>query len=170
MKKMLIIIAAAAALTVGGVFAFRRYIAYHTLDKGNMENPLIGELDGLTVEMVDGNFTYVDNGVLMEVITGSWESDDGRFILTIREDETFSLTLDGETVMEDTLQFTYLQPGKVFSTEFNLSSYELKDGRGRIDAFIHHASDEGSGEIRMDIVDADENRETVTFHMTDQPE
>ena len=75
MKKMLIIIAAAAALTVGGVFAFRRYIAYHTLDKGNMENPLIGELDGLTVEMVDGNFTYVDNGVLMEVITGSWESD-----------------------------------------------------------------------------------------------
>lgn len=170
MKKMLIIIAAAAALTVGGVFAFRRYITYHTLDKGNMENPLIGELDGLTVEMVDGNFTYVDNGVLMEVITGSWESDDGRFVLTIREDESFSLTLDGETVMEDTLQFIYLQPGKVLSTEFNLSSCELKNGRGRIDAFIHNASDKGSGEIRMDIVDADESRETVLFHMTEQPE
>ena len=78
-------------------------------------------------------------------------------------------TLDGETVMEDTLQFTYLQPGKVFSTEFDLSCCELKSG-GRIDAFVHNASDEGSGIIRMEIVYEDDSRETVTFHITDHPE
>ena len=169
MKKMMIWVTAAAVLTAVGFLAFRRYTAYHTLDKGNTEDPLVGELDGLTVHMTDGNFTYVDNGVLMEVITGSWESTDGRFILTIREDQTFSLTLDGETVMEDTLQFTYLQPGKVFSTEFDLSCCELKSG-GRIDAFVHNASDEGSGIIRMEIVYEDNSRETVTFHITDHPE
>lgn len=61
------------------------------------------------------------------------------------EMETIQI-LDGEPLLDDYIQFVYLQPGAVRSTDFSLDSYVLqrKDGTpaGEIAFFYHEVSNE----------------------------
>ena len=157
MKKTLIVLAVLAVLALAGVFAWRHYIMmYHTMDRGGMEDPNFqGE-----PEMLDGDYTYVDNGVLLGVITGTWASNDGRYTLTIQEEGDIALSLEGETVLEDQLQFVYLQPGHVEETEFTLTADTIQGMEIR--RFVHRFGDNG-GTILLELGDGNE---TIEFQKT----
>lgn len=145
---------------------YRHFVTDRIMDKGGMENPK-------PVEPLDGNYTYVANEILMELIAGKWVSTDGRWELTILDDYGIVLTLDGGTVLDDMLEFTYLQPGVVACTEFHLASadYTLKWKGGSsvagIDSFSHEASDaDASGRIvlRLRAPGEETVTEEVVFH------
>ena len=111
----------------------------------------------------------MDNEALLAEIRGTWTSGDGRYTLTIRDEGDIALSLEGETVLEDQLQFVYLQPGYVGSTEFSLDSYTLKRGDGtpvgETGAFRHESGENG-GRILMEVSYEDGGSETVTFKKT----
>lgn len=157
MKKILIVLAALAVLALAGVFAWRHYIIkYHTMDWGGMEDPNFqGE-----PEMLDGDFTYVDNEALLAEIRGTWKSSDGRYTLTIRDEGDIALSMEGETVLEDQLQFVYLQPGYVASTEFTLTADTIQGMEIR--RFVHQFGDNG-GTILLELEDGSE---TIVFQKT----
>ena len=90
------------------------------------------------------------------MITGTWSSEDGHYVIKLNSDCRIILSLDGEPLLDDHIQFVYLQPGIVQSTEFSLDSYVLqrKDGSpaGEITSFFHEASDEDtSGRLIVEI-------------------
>ena len=119
---------------------------------------------------MDGNYTYVDNAKLLECIAGSWLSQDGRFKLFIQIDGSISIAFHGTTVLEDTLEFSYLQPGYVASTEFELSKWELMDQEGTYIGTICFLRHEASGEdlISMKIENIDGNYETIVFEKSER--
>ncbi len=123
----------------------------------------------LIMEM-DGNYTYVDNAKLLECIAGSWLSQDGRFHLFIQIDGSISIEFNGTIVLEDTLEFSYLQPGYVASTEFELSQWELKDQEGIYIGTIcflrHEASDEDLISMKIETIDG--NYETIVFEKSER--
>lgn len=135
-----------------------------TMDTTGTETPTDSSEDENDLGMVDGDFTYVDNEKLLQVIAGNWKSADGRWEMTIGEDYEIQLSLDREDVMSDTLDFVYLQPGQVFHTEFNLNSQTLAQGDGttigEIELFYHEAGENG-GRIFMEI--AYEKGDSVTL-------
>ena len=152
MKKILsVFLIALLALTVLGVIGvllFRRFVADRIMDKGGMMNP--DDMDGTeTIMILDGDHTYVDNEKLLQVITGTWASEDGHYVIKLNSDCRIILSLDGEPLLDDHIQFVYLQPGIVQSTEFSLDSCVLQreDGSpaGEITSFFHEASDEDTG-------------------------
>ena len=108
--------------------------------------------------MLDGDYTYVDNGMLLPVLVGTWESTDGRYGMTLTEEYQILLTLDGETVLEDTYNFTYLQPGYVSFTDLLLSKTELTQPDGMVCQIsdLHH-----------EVSDSDENGRVVMVLMRD---
>lgn len=106
--------------------------------------------------MLDGDYTYVDNGMLLPVLAGTWESTDGRYAMTLTEEYQILLTLDGETVLEDTYNFTYLQPGNVYSTDLFLSKTELTQPAGTVIEHLYH-----------EVSDSDENGRVVMVLMRD---
>ena len=126
---------------------------------------------GEEIGMLDGNYTYVDNNALLQVIAGEWVSADGCWTLTLDEDCGMLLTLNGEAVLEDTVSFTYLQPGFVGETEFSLQTETLTcdDGSslGEVRFFCHQADKKGgSGRLQLDINGADGRDETLVFTKT----
>lgn len=135
-----------------------------TMDTSGTETLTDSSEDENNLGMVDGDFTYVDNEKLLQVIAGNWKSADGRWKMTIGEDYEIQLTLDREDVLSDTLDFVYLQPGQVFHTEFNLNSQTLAQGDGttigEIELFYHEAGENG-GRIFMEI--AYEKGDSVTL-------
>lgn len=149
-----------AILLAAGALFYKRIID-STLDKGGMEDPnyIYGQ------EMLDGSRTYVDNGALLEVIAGVWESTDGRCGLTLREDCGVTLALDGETVLEGEISFTYLLPDPWERTELWLApcTFQKSDGTlsGEVSYFYHEAG-EGSGALVMELADGG----TVEFRKT----
>lgn len=167
MKRFLIAIAVLAVLAVlvlGGVLAFRHFVTDRIMDGDGMEDPnFAGDPEGL--QMLDGDFTYVDNGALLKVIAGTWSSAEGRYGLTIDGDFCVSITMDGETVLKDQISFIYLQPGYVQSTEFSLDSWELQSGDGEIRSFYHEAGDD-SGRIFLELSFPDGSSETIEFQKT----
>ena len=118
--------------------------------------------------VLDGTYTYVDNEALLVRIAGSWASADGRFVLTIQPDGWITVALDGESVLEDTLQFCYLQPGDVASTEFDLHTWALTgpDGAclGTIASLRHEEA--GGGTIQMELESEDGCLATIAFVKT----
>lgn len=160
MKKILsvflIALLALTVLSVIGVLLFRHFIASQIMDKGGMMNPdYIDETD--TVSIPDGDYTYVDNEKLLQVITGTWSSEDEHYTIKLDSKYGIALLLDGEPLLEDHIQFVYLQPGIVRSTEFSLNSCTLqkKDGSpaGEITSFYHETSEEDvSGRLIIEIV------------------
>lgn len=162
MKRLLIGAAVLALCVLGGVLVFRHFVTDHVLDGDGMENP--DWVDSTeNIEMLDGDHTYVANNVLLEVIAGTWESGDDRFLLEIRDDCGVRLFMDGEAVLDEQIQFTYLQPGYVFSTDFDLDSGELRREQtfvGRVTAFYHEAGS-GSGSIFMKVAYEDDSSEMI---------
>lgn len=114
---------------------------------------------------LDGAHTYVDNEKLLQSIAGTWTSVDERFALSIQEDGTVEIQWNGETVLEDTLQFNYLQPGNASDTEFDLSAWALtqNDGTavGTVEALHYEAA--GNGSIVMKLEDTNGKIETIVF-------
>lgn len=166
MKKILSVLLIAllvlAVLSVTGVLLFRHFVADQITDKGGMMNP--DYMDGTDdVYMQDGNHTYVDNDKLLQVITGIWSSENGHYTIKLNDDYRIVLSLDGESLLDDYIQFVYFQPGIVQSTEFSLNSCVLqrKDGSpvGKITSFYHEISEEDiNGRLIMKIDLADSSK------------
>ena len=165
-KAMLGVLAALALATLTGMGLFKHFVIDQTMDKGGMMNPDF--VDGTdNVHILDGDYTYVDNEKLLQVITGTWSSEDGHHVIKLDSDCRIILSLDGEPLLDDHIQFVYLQPGIVQSTEFSLDSCVLqrKDGSpaGEITSFYHEVSDEDtSGRLIVEI-DLADNSKTVEF-------
>jgi len=86
MKKILtVLLIALLALTVlgvTGVLLFRHFVADQIMDKGGMMNP--DYTDGTDdVYILDGDHTYVDNEKLLQVIMGTWSSEDGHYTIKL---------------------------------------------------------------------------------------
>ncbi len=165
MKRLMMILACLAILLLSGVLAFRHFITNHTLDKDGMENPNAPDVPD-ALQILDGDFTYVDNEALLDQIEGTWKSADGRYVLTLHRDYRAVLVLDGDTVLDTGMNFTYLQPGFVSKTEFQLDECTLSQANsgafGEIEAFFHQAGDSGS-RIVLQFTGADGSCGTVEF-------
>ena len=165
-KIMLGVLAALTLVTLTGVGLFKHFVTDQIMDKGGMMNP--DYVDGTDdVHIQDGDHTYVDNEKLLQVITGTWSSEDGHHVIKLDSDCRIILSLDGEPLLDDHIQFVYLQPGIVQSTDFSLDSCVLqrKDGSpaGEITSFYHEVSDEDtSGRLIVEI-DLADNSKTVEF-------
>ena len=170
MKKILsILLIALLALTVlglTGVLLFRRFVADQIMDKGGMMNP--DHMDGTdTASILDGDHTYIDNEKLLQVITGTWSSEDGHYVIKLNSDCRIILSLDGEPLLDDYIQFVYLQPGIDRSTEFSLDSFVLqkRDGSpaGEITSFYHEGAEEDTGGRLIVEIDLAGSSKTVEF-------
>lgn len=165
-KAMLGVLAALALVTLTGMGLFKHFVTDQIMDKGGMMNP--DYVDGTDdVHILDGDHTYVDNEKLLQVITGTWSSEDGHYAIKLDSDCRITLSLDGEPLLNDHIQFVYLQPGIVQSTDFSLDSCVLQrqDGSpaGEIISFYHETSDEDtSGRLILEIDLADSSK-TVEF-------
>ncbi len=163
---LLIVLLALTGLCVTGVLLFHHFVADQIMDKGGMMNP--DYTDGTDdVYMQDDGYTYVDNEKLLQVITGIWSSEDGHYAIKLDSDYRIVLSLDGEPLLDDYIQFVYLQPGIVRSTEFSLDSCILQkeDGSpvGEIVSICHEVSGEDiSGRVIVEI-DLAGNSKTVEF-------
>ena len=143
-KKVMIVFLIVLILGGAGVFAYHYFIDMRTLDKGGMENPNFKDDSGEGI--MDGDYTYVDNEALLNMIAGVWGSDEGSYTLNLDNDYHMILALDGENVLDAQISFTYLQPGKPRTTEIDLSSCYLKhqDGTifGSVESFCYALSDD----------------------------
>ena len=163
----LILIPAFLVVLVGAFFLLRHFVIKNVPDIGGGKNPdVIGETDGL--EMWDGNYTYVDNGVLLPVLAGTWESADGQYEMSLTEDYRIQLRKDGETLLDSEYDFVYLQPGKVFSTDLRLNTTELTRLNGTVIGEIcdlrHEVSDEDeNGRIVLMFAEGSLDTGTVEF-------
>lgn len=163
---MLGVLAALTLVTLTGVGLFKHFVTDQIMDKGGMMEP--DYVDGTDdVHILDGDYTYVDNEKLLQAITGTWSSEDGHYVIRLDSDCRIILSLDGEPLLDDHIQFVYLQPGIVQSTEFSLDSCVLqrKDGSpaGEITSFYHEVSDEDtSGRLIVEI-DLAGNSKTIEF-------
>ena len=162
MKRVLI---AAVLIVIGisGFFLYKYVSTYLVLDKNGMINPEYVDHSG---QMLDGDFTYVDNPVLLDKIAGEWESKDGQYSMTLCDDYSMTLVWNGLTVLKGQMDFTYLQPGKVETVEFCLNDYILKDNEdaevGEIRSFYYEFG-EKSGTFHMQIAGEDDKNSKVEF-------
>lgn len=124
--------------------------------------------------MVDGDHTYMDNPKLFEVLEGCWESNDGRWALTITGeafDTQMSLSLNGEAAVECNLDYTYLLPDSDPNrkTDLEPEMKQLTDGSGNSLGEIvslYHRADEGDGTLHLTVRMMDESEEAITLYKT----
>lgn len=167
MKRVIIIFILIVILAIGTVLGLRIWAAAHVLDKDGMIDPNYTQ-PGETGEpfMTDGDYTYVDNEKLLEVIAGTWSSTNEQCTLVIEEDYSMVLLVDEVKVLEDVLEFTYLQPGPVSQTDFSINAQNiiLADGTniGEIQYFYHKAG-ENRGQILIELKQEDGSEETMEF-------
>lgn len=165
-RKMIpVLVLGAAVLLLGLPVLYKHLVTNQIMDGGNMENPDV-------VHLLDGDHTYVDNDKLWCRIAGTWLSEDERWVLTLDGEYDLTITMDGEAVLSCPLQFTYLQPGKVFYTELRPEETMLKnpDGTalGTIRELCHNEGDGGDdiGTIELHFKLPDATVETVEFRKT----
>lgn len=119
-----------------------------------------------SVQILDGDFTYVDNPALLDRIVGEWESKDGQYSMTLCDDYSITLLHNGLTVLKGQMDFTYLQPGHVETVEFSLDDYILKDvdnaEMGEICSFYYEFG-EKDGIFHMEIAEEEDNNSKVEF-------
>ena len=113
-------------------------------------------------ETLDGAYCYVANDILLEQIAGAWESGDGRYTIRIDPDGGIRILLDDVVVLEDTLQFSYLQPGFVAGTEFALSQRDLTAPDGAVLGTIDSLRHENGGPITLEL-EAPGDHEVIVF-------
>ncbi len=122
-----------------------------------MENPD-------AIQVLDGEYTYVDNDALWSVVEGPWESTDDHWRMILSMDNGMTLSLDGETVLEGEIYFTYLQPGEILETRFYLDDYALRisdqKALGEI-TYLCHKTEGSGGTLWMDLELSDGTEETV---------
>lgn len=147
MKKIVTALLLLAALAAA-VLAFRHILIGQTTDLGIMEDPEAPDPDSFDpgeMEMLDGDYTYVANDALLREIAGDWADESGRWGLSIDGEGGFRLTLDGETLLEDRLDFVYLQPGPPRVTEFTADGWELAlpEGTAAVEDFRFEPGENG---------------------------
>ena len=120
------------------------------------------ERESENVQPLDGAGTYVDNDALWSVISGDWVSADGHWTLKLEGEDSMTLLLDGETVAETALSFTYLCPEPTRETELTAETPQLRGG-GKIVSLTHEAGEHG-GTLALELLNPEEKTETVTFH------
>lgn len=172
MKKTLFVIFIVLlilAVLAATVFLICRHFQNQTLDKNGMENPNpvpeIEPEDPGAIEMLDGDYTYVANDILMPVLSGTWESADGTYTITLTEEYQILVTRSGETILEGDYTFSYLQPGEVFSTDLYLpnTALTLPDGTV-IERLYHEVSDsDENGRIIMTLMRGISDTEEIIF-------
>lgn len=118
MKRRMIWIFLTGAL-VGIVLSglYKHFVTDQIMDGGNgMENP------DQNLFLLDGDGTYVDNSLLWPVLEGTWESPEDGWQAVISEEDGLTLRLDGETVLETPLDFTYIPRKKIQDTGLMLET------------------------------------------------
>ncbi len=158
LKTGVIIVPVLALLTLTGFCLYRHFVTDQIMDGGSgMENPD-------AIQLLDGDHTYVDNSILWPVLKGRWESTDGHWQMILGEDTGITLLLDGETVQNGELYFTYLQPGENLQTELEpeVALLQKADGTafGEI-TYLCHETGDGDGTLRMEVELPDGTEETV---------
>ena len=142
MKRRMIWIFLTGAL-VGIVLSglYKHFVTDQIMDGGDgMENP------DQELFLLDGDGTYVDNSLLWPVLAGTWESpEDG---LTLR--------LDGETVLETPLDFTYIPRKKIQDTGLMLDNRVLQKADGTewgkiLDVYHCAGAGEDSGRLELTV-------------------
>lgn len=133
MKKPMIVIIILILAAVGCIFMYRYFMEQKIREKGGMENPCqtSGSENEEPIEY-DGDYSYVDNEALMNRIAGVWISTDERCRLQINDDNSVTLSMDGETVLDGSIDFTYLQPGNERETELTLYPEQLISADGTV--------------------------------------
>ena len=119
------------------------------------------EREAENVQPLDGAGTYVNNGALWSRISGDWISSDGHWTLKLEGEDSMTLLLDGETMLETALSFTYLCPEPPQETELSVETPQLCGG-GEIITLTHEAVEHG-GTLTLELLHTDEKTETVTF-------
>lgn len=166
MKKWMIVLIVIVFLGVSCILAYHYLVEMQIKDKGGMENPdFTGDSEDEQIIELDGNNSYVDNEALLNRICGEWISEDGHYCLSLDSDCGIMITMDGESVLEGSVSFTYLQPGTDRETELTLDSLclEHKDGTviGDIVRFYHNPNS-GDDELCMEMEGGE--RESIVFH------
>ena len=113
------------------------------------------------VQLLDGAGTYAANDALWSMIVGNWVSADGHWALKLEGEDSMTLLLDGETMLETALSFTYLCPEPARETELSAETPQLRGG-GEIVSLTHEAGERG-GTLTLELLHTDEKTETVTF-------
>ena len=127
---------------------YKHFVTDRIMDGGNgMENPDAAFL-------LDGDHTYVDNSALWPVLEGTWESEDGRWQASIGEEDGLTLRLDGETVLETPLDFTYIPRKKIQDTGLMLDNRVLQKADGTelgkiLDVYHCAGAGEDSGRLEL---------------------
>ncbi len=135
-RRILILVLILLVLLAVGALLFRIYVKNRIMDNG-ME---WGErMNGEPDYPLTGAHTYVDNGELFPVLLGTWQSDDGRWSVTLTpvQDDGFDLhmvlTCGGEMAMACDLDYVYFLPRGLYDpTELRPKTWELglTDGSG----------------------------------------
>ncbi|UNT93068.1 MULTISPECIES: hypothetical protein [Allobaculum] len=99
----LIALPALTVLGVTGVRLFRYFAAERIMENGGSMNPDTVDgsetptIDGSeTPTILDGDHTYADNEMLLQVISGTWSSEDGHYVIELDSGCRIKLLLDGE--------------------------------------------------------------------------
>lgn len=87
--------------------------------------------------MLDGDYTYMANEMLLPMIVGVWESADGACRIVIEEELVLTLSLDGAQALKCGFDYVYLQPGAPRVTELCPELKELRGENGEVFAQIH---------------------------------
>ena len=152
MKRRMIWIFLAGAL-VGIVLSglYKHFVTDQIMDGGNgMENP------DQNLFLLDGDGTYVDNSLLWPVLEGTWESPEDGWQAVISEEDGLTLRLDGETVLETPLDFTYIPRKKIQDTGLMLDNRVLQKADGTewgkiLDVYHCAGAGEDSGRLELTV-------------------
>ncbi len=159
--RLVLIIALAAVFMLAGCSQLKQIVADNISGGGE------GTFDPGDIEVLDGGETYIDNSALWPALEGTWASEDGRWQAVIGENTGIALTMDGETVLNSSLSFTYLQPGGAARTELEIEPDELKKADGTL---IGEADDlyydSATGTIQMEIELENDREEIITLQKT----
>lgn len=157
MKKVVLAVLIVILFVIILYFALLYHARMNMTDRGGMINPdaRIGEDGAYYIpDMVDGDFTYVDNAKLLERIVGDWVSEDGSYRMAYDADYTMTIFEAGVEILQTKADFAYLQPGKVKQTEFTLDCVSLKDPDGNeagVVDYCYHSLEEGEDCIFMSV-------------------
>ena len=113
-------------------------------------------LSGLYKHFVTDQIMDVDNSLLWPVLEGTWESPEDGWQAVISEEDGLTLRLDGETVLETPLDFTYIPRKKIQDTGLMLDNRVLQKADGTewgkiLDVYHCAGAGEDSGRLELTV-------------------
>ncbi len=77
--------------------------------------------------ILDGDYTYVDNEILMEMLAGDWRCEEENLQLTIQNDYTMKLRRGSEIILSTEISYAFLQPGEYQDVDISLEQTGVGD-------------------------------------------